>query len=572
MNRVAGASVVVESAKKVCARIHQGYRDHRLYPAGHPTTRNTMELLMATVRSHLESLGPLVLQVTENRLLFEGQEVYTYAESRDNLAFLMFRDGIRALTLNPGLELSELEALVGCLARADQMQDTDHDLSTALWEHDLVHVRLEVVDPFLEGDGASDDSFDELRDTVLLRLNELASVDKAEAEAKSTPDQDSDPTLVGRGMTRDEQVKLDQESLALTEEEIARGEWMASHPVDPLDEFVVVLLEIVGNPAKLPGGEDAVFHSLSLVLGHYLDNLGQDGLNLVLGQLGKLEAEGLVGRGTVEKVFGEAATAEHLTKMISAAAAVSTKAVEGVEQFLAQVRDSVYPALLETLATSSDKVVRKTVLDLLRTEGGTPVRHLWPLMQDPRWYVVRNAVQLATASGDPEVASHLEPLLRHADTRVRREVARSLGTLNDAKFLPLLVRAILDEDSAVRTLAVRGLARQGTKGQFPAVQAQVESRDFETRSSEEVEAFLVAYGALGGDRTVETLNKMWKRKVFGTRPLALRVAAVTALGAVGSPEARRVLTEAAESNEPQLQRAAARALGEAQTRAKGDGS
>jgi HEAT repeat protein len=121
-------------------------------------------------------------------------------------------------------------------------------------------------------------------------------------------------------------------------------------------------------------------------------------------------------------------------------------------------------------------------------------------------------------------------------------------------------------------LAVRGLARQGTKGQFPAVQAQVESRDFETRSSEEVEAFLVAYGALGGDRTVETLNKMWKRKVFGTRPLALRVAAVTALGAVGSPEARRVLTEAAESNEPQLQRAAARALGEARTRAKGDGS
>ena len=510
--------------------------------------------------------------MAESRLLLEGEEVYTYAESRDNLAFLMFRDGIRSLTLSPGIEPSEMEALVDCLARADQMQDTDHDLSTALWGHDLVHVRLEVVDPFLEGEGARDDSFEELRDTVLLRLNELASVDKAEAEAKSAPSPDADPTLVGRGMTREEQEPLDPESLALTDEEIARGEWLASHPVDPLDEFVVVLIEIVGNPATLPGGEDAVLHALSMVLGHYLDNLNQDGLNLVLGQLGKLENEGLVRKGTVEKVFAEAASAEHLSKMIAAAAAISTKEVEGVERFLAQVRDSIYPALLEVLATSSDKVVRKTVLDLLHTEGGTPVRHLWPLMTDKRWYVVRNAVQLAAASGSPEVATHLEPLLRHPDTRVRREVARSLGAFNDVKFLPLLVRAILDEDSAVRTLAVRGLARQGTKSQFAAVQAQVESRDFETRTPEEVEAFLVAYAALGKDRTVQPLNKIWKHKVFGTRPLPLRIAAVTALGAVGSAEARRALTEAAESSEPQLQRAAVRALGEARTRAKDTGS
>jgi len=250
---------------------------------------------------------------------------------------------------------------------------------------------------------------------------------------------------------------------------------------------------------------------------------------------------------------------------------VSPETVEGVERFLAQVRQSVYPALLETLATSSDKVVRKTVLDLLHMEGGTPARHLWPLMKDTRWYVVRNAVQLATASGDPAVGTHIEPLLRHPDTRVRREVARSLGILNDPKCLPALVRAIQDEDSAVRTLAVRGLARQGNMGQFQAVQQQVESRDFETRSPEEVEAFLFAYAALGGERTVEALNKIWKRRMFGSRPLSLRVAAVAALGALGSADARRALSEAMDSGDPHLQRAAARALGASQSRPKGGG-
>ena len=101
------------------------------------------------------------------------------------------------------------------------------------------------------------------------------------------------------------------------------------------------------------------------------------------------------------------------------------------------------------------------------------------------------------------------------------------------------------------------------------MQVQIEARDFETRSAEEVAAFLVAYAALGGERTLEVLNRMWKRRVFGTRPLPLRLAAVVALGAVGGPEAAGALAEAMQSGETQVQRAAARALGESQARGRG---
>ncbi len=569
MNGVGSPSVAVESAKKVCARLHQGYRDHRLYPEGHPTTRNTMELVGAAVVAHLDSMGTLALRVSDSSLLFEGEEVYAHAESRDNLAFLMFRDGIRGLTLTPGVEASELETLVDCLARADQMVDTDQDLSTALWEHDLVHVQLEVVDPFLEGEGVDDDAFEALRDTVLQRLNELASVDKAEAEAIAPEDRDAD---VGGGSAPRERGELDRDDLALTEDEIERGEWLVSHPTEPMDDFVVVLLEIVGDPSELPGGRDAVFSSLSMVIAWYLEDFDQDGLSLVLGQLSELESQGRLGRGTVETLFAEAATAERLGKMISAAAARSPESAQDVERFLARSRAAIYPALLETLAISEDKIVRKTVLNLLRMEGGTPVGHIYPLMRDSRWYVVRNAVQLATDAGDPDLLTHLEPLVRHPDERVRREVVRSLSTLTDSRSLGLLARAIQDEDTAVRTLAVRGLTRRGAGSQFPAVKAQVEARDFETRSAEELEAFLVAYGTLGGETTVDALRKMWKRKVFGSRPMALRVAAVVATGAVGGPDAERALSEAAGSGEPQIGRAAARAMSGAQTRASGAGA
>jgi hypothetical protein len=569
MNGVADPSVAADSARIVCARLHQAYRDHRLYPAGHPTARNNLELMTTTVRSHLDSSGPLALQVTEDRILLEGEEVYSRADSRDNLAFLMFRDGITGITLIPGVEQDELEALVDCLARADQMHNTDYDLSTALWEHELIHISLEVVDPFSGGDGSADVSLHELRETVLRRLSDLGSLDSVEPVGAEASGRYTGPD---RGMTREEQGDFDHESLSLTEEEVARGEWLASHSVDPTDDFVVVLLEIVGNPVKSPQGDDAVFRSLALVLGSYLQDLRQDGIKLVLDQLTELEAGGRIPPGTLERVFGKAATSEHLSRMITAAAAASPEVAAGVQRLLSQVLPTIYPALLETLSTSDDKVVRKTVLGLLNAGGGVPLQHLLPLMRDPRWYVVRNAVQLATASGDPAVVEPLEPLLRHSDIRVRREVTRGLAMISDSRCLPLLVRAIQDEDSGVRILAARGLARQGNAGQFLAVEAQVESREFESRSSEEAEAFLVAYAALGGENTVEALNKIWKRKMFSTSSLSLRLAAVMALGVAGGPKARKALAEAMDSGEPQIRRAAVRAIGEAQTQAKGAGS
>jgi HEAT repeat protein len=171
--------------------------------------------------------------------------------------------------------------------------------------------------------------------------------------------------------------------------------------------------------------------------------------------------------------------------------------------------------------------------------------------------------------GDPELAGQLERLMRHPDARVRREVMRSLDTSGDRRSIPLLVRALQDADSSVRILAVRSLGRIGAQGQFPAVHVQVEARDFESRPPEEVEAFLLTLARLGGQRVVEDLNKFWKRRVFGTRPLPLRLAAIQALGAIPGPEASRALGEAAHSGEAQVQRAAARAIAEAQARARG---
>ena len=555
-------------------RLHQTYRDLRLYPENHPTTQGAMDRLLGLLQSHLEGFGPLLLQVEEDQLLLQDEPVYTPRGNNENLAFLMFRDGIRGLAIYEGVELGELAGFVDCLARSDRLADLDHDLITALWEQDLTHIACDVVDPFLEGDAGGGEAFKELKGTVLRRLNELTTAGGSSMAAAGGGDStgDSNAGAAGGGgehdSSNDQAGAVDPEAVALTIEELQASDWELANPAPLLDDFAVVLLEIIGDPQGLASGEERLVDSLVMVVQQYLDDKNIDGLELVADRLGVLEEGGRRPAGFADEVLGRAATPQRLSGLIAGLQSASPETAGRLGRFLQRMRACAYPTFLEILATSDDRGVRKLVLDLLRVTGGIPTEHLLPLINDQRWYVVRNAVQLATDSGDAGLVDHLARLLHHPDARVRREVIRSFDTFAEKRSIPLLVGALDDEDSPVRILAVRSLGRIGDARQFPLVLGQVESRDFESRPSEEMEAFLHTLALLGGQKAVGTLNRFWKHRVFGTRPMALRLVAIQALGAVRSDEATQALAEAARSSEAVIQRAAARALGEAQVRAR----
>lgn len=600
-----GPSVSVaerESVRKLFTRLHQAYRGLRLYPPAHPSARGALVDFSQSLAAHLDKWGPIPLVVDEDQILFHDQSIYYHEDNRNNLAFMMFRDGIRFILFQPGIMREEVEAFVECLSQADDLAGIEYDLTTALWERDLQHIEYEVVDPFLGagGEALRNEVMTDLRETVVRRLGELKpGIASAELVGNLAGDGEAQPggRVVGTGgeaadgeprvddaappeeeETGDEDQTqgpglLDAVGVRLTEEEIEQGEQaVAELSQTTLSDFAVVLLEIAGNPNDPAGGEEILARSLGLVVEQYLDTLDVDGIALVVERLQSLQGQGRRSPEFGRSAFSQAATAERLIRLIGHAGQASAEESARIEGLLARVRDWIFPGLLDALAESADKGVRKTVLALLNMEGGVPARYLWPLMDDARWFVVRNAVQLGTGSGDPELVSHLGRLLYHQDARVRREVIRSLDTLGGNQSAVLLAKALADDDSSVRTLAAYALARHGSRGQGAVLQAQVGSRDLDGRPPEEVNALLFAYATLGGETTVDMLNKMWKRRLFGTRPMVVRLAALQALAAVDSPAARAALESASKAGEAQLQRAAARALSGARPGSKGTGT
>jgi HEAT repeat protein len=93
-----------------------------------------------------------------------------------------------------------------------------------------------------------------------------------------------------------------------------------------------------------------------------------------------------------------------------------------------------------------------------------------------------------------------------------------------------------------------------------ALVEQMKNRDFTNRPGEEVEAMFLALISLAKERAVPIISKLSRRRFLHATPVAVRLAAVSALGALPSPAARKFLDETARSGEESVRLATKKAL------------
>lgn len=171
---------------------------------------------------------------------------------------------------------------------------------------------------------------------------------------------------------------------------------------------------------------------------------------------------------------------------------------EGVEEFAA------------VLAEENDRRVRARMCQVLATAGPSVIPALLPFLQDSRWYVVRNLVNILGKLGDESPFLSVVTMLDHAHPRVRLEAVRALGLIGGRMAVAPLIRSLSDEDTAVRSATIKAL------------------------------------GGLQDDEAVPVLHGLVTRPgVKAPDDLAVRQEAITALATIGTGPARKVLGELA---------------------------
>ena len=244
--------------------------------------------------------------------------------------------------------------------------------------------------------------------------------------------------------------------------------------------------------------------------------------------------------------------------------------LRGLAQLLARRRD-LRPAI-ETVFVRSGDVGADVLVDLLVASNLASERRayrsalaqcpsaaepLMHLLQDPRWYVVRNAAELLGEMGVEEADGKLLGVLKHGDARVRRSAAGALARLGTARGVYALQPLLTDSNAAVRLQAVHGISSARLPRSVPALVQALERED-----DPEIQHALLL--SLGAHPTHEAVTRLTEAAQPGSllhrKASAFRLAAVNALGEAGTPAALSSLRALQSDRDRDVRSAVDRAL------------
>lgn len=530
----------------------KGLRAIQLYLPNNPVYQRAVENIRAGFRQVWQSADELVLDVGETDLRWEDTIVYSQANKSESMAWTLYKDGVRSVTLKTGVEEEEIVRFLSVLQQAKNLQaDAPEDLLTMLWGEDFQLLNY---------------TFRELASDDAVPMEKSATIPSVTPSDVRAGVQAETPPEKGRAAIEEFDTTLyfleDKEIEYLrTEVEREYSQDLRRNVLSMLSDLVELqtygtvraeLISIIENfiPYLLAAGD---FRSVAFVL-RESRAVQERARELIPEQRALLE--GLPAR------LSQADALAQLLQSIDEAAVHPTE--EDLGELFQELRPEALITLMAWLPRLADERVRELVQRsaerLAQAHGGEVLKALASEDASVQLETVKLAARLKLP-GAPDGMGHL---LETGDRTVKLAVVEALTQIGSPTALRLLERAVDDDERDVRIAAVRFLGQRGHRNAFPHIQAAVTGGKMKHADLTEKITFFEAYGALGGVPVVAVLEKMLVAKgLLGKKEdPETRACAAMALGKVRAPEARAVLERAREDKEALVRNAVSRALRE----------
>ena len=558
----AAESASVKAAAAWVNRLARTLKTCRLYDANNPTVVKFREELAAALIQQLAEHGRMVLTFTSDDILTEEVSLYPARSREDNLALPFYRDGIRAMALEPDITPREVEVLLDAVLRVTRHEATDDDLVTLLWDADLDHVGVDAAST--EGDvetGAGDEEEGGGPIAPWPRGGPAPVTGSGPADAGSGdgPEQDrSDDRETGVQSADLPTVFLELAAGAAQETERLREECEREAALSVAEASLGLLRACLDNLTD-PAARGEVGALLPRLLHETLAQGQWSHARDALDVLRRCDIPGWSVQGLVQDLLQPTSLTtrgviEHLdgNDLFNVGAFVEFARDLGVEGF---------EWLMRVLAESQEQRTRRPLLRLIADMARDNPERLASWLSDERWYVVRNVVHILGWIGGNQIAGLLGTAAKHEETRVRREVVAAFAQVDPSVARPRLL-ALLDEGDP---LLVAPVLHQLAGGRDPDVARrllrEIQAPGFDGRSDDERQAILSTLSATAGDEALPILEAELLAGNWLSRGLdARRDALASCIAGIGTPAARDVLERGAKSRRAAVSRACLRAL------------
>jgi HEAT repeat protein len=550
------ALLVPSQVAELLQTMVKALRAFQMYLPNNPIYQRAIQNVRGAFGPIWAASDELVLTIAETEILWEEEIVYQQITKSESLAWTLFKDGMRVLTIQKSAEEDELVRFLETVNRARFLPtEAGDDLMTLLWEQEFVTIQYHFIDFLTEGDAieaphrapgegeatAADARRDQVRDEAPARPKGIVDLEDFDATLYFLDEAEINQLA----KEVQEEYGRDARLSALT----AVFDLLELQPDPAVRAEILTIVETL-FPNLLSKGE---FRTVATVI--------RDA-RVVLSRAGELPADLRRRLEALEIQLSQPAIVAQLVQSLDEASQLPGETA--ITDLLGELRAGALGALIESLPRVVAPAVRtlvETTVDRLAAAHGSEVLRL---LREPPGEALPAVVALCGRLGLQPAVPGLGELLGHTDPAVRLAAVQALEKIGTPGSLAQLERAVDDTDRNVRLAAVRAAGSRGYKGALKRVEAVVLGKALKGMDLTEKMAFFEAYGAIAGASALKTLSGMLLPRglLKLTQPSDLRACAAIAIGKIRTPEAREVLASAAEDKDLVVRNAVNRALRE----------
>jgi hypothetical protein len=548
-----------KAVEQLLQALVKGLRAIQIYLPNNPIYEKACNKVTNAFEAVWRATDELILEVTDTELRWEEQIVYSEPNRSDSVAWTLYEDGVRSVTMLPGVEEGEVIRFLEVLNRNRSLPpEGADDLLTLLWEQEFDRIRYVTAELGEEdghtiegsggGGGGEPPPAAEVRAEV---RHQLAMAAEEQQVTEFVSIEDFDSSL----------YELEPDEIAYLKHELAR-----EYDQDLRTNALAILCDIF----EFQSNADIRSEVLA-ILGSFVPHLlavgDSDSVVYVLRETQAI-------RKRAKDLTEEQATAlDQLPARLSEPVAFGNLLTaldkgstnvsdQELERLFGGLRPEVFETALEWLPQLATERIKALLEDALIKIAIANSKVLTDALECRSREVAQVAVGFAKTLALPEVVQPLGRLLQGPDKDLRAEVVDVLEVIGTSDAMQELERAVDDPNRAIRLAAIRTLVGHGHDGVIPRIKAKVTDKEFRNADLTEKKALLEAYGVLAGPPGVEVLALMLLPRGFMRRKEdpQVRACAAMGLGKIGTPEAAAVLRRVAGDKDALVRNAVNQAL------------
>jgi hypothetical protein len=536
----------------------KGLRAFQMYLPNNPVYQRAVQTVRGAFQPVWASgVDRLVLQIVETDIIWEEQTVYHQPNKSESIAWSLFKDGMRVLTLFPGAEEDEIIRFLEIVQRSRNLSaDAGDDLLTLLWEQDFSLIQYHFTEfipdsgvPGLSGEGSYASGG---ADPGANAANKGKVEEEAPRKSGVVDLEDFDGTLywLDEGEIRGIQEAVEREyaqdlrtnvlNVVFDILEQRPEEWARADVIGTLESYLPHLL----NAGDFRAVAQILRESRLLIRRpDLLTNEQRDRLDAFTGRL------------------SDGAVLQQLLQSVTEAQTPPS------EEDLGEVFRELRPAGLETVLVWLPRLPARSAISTLLASAADRLAETGPqevlrLLRLPESEALPAVVSLTGRLKLLPAVPGLSDTLNHPDATIRAAAIIALDAIGTAAALQALEQGVDDSDRDVRINAVSALGKRGYKGVLKKVEPVIQGKAGRDIDLTERMRFFEAYAMISGASALETLTGlmssggMFKRK----ESPEVRACAALALGRLRSAEAREVLQKHKDDKDLVVRNAVSRAL------------